>query len=361
MINPLSAHHVARPLVAPAVEERSRLTTLRASLGRLGRARILVALDLTAAVVIGAAFVQLGPPELLFHVAFVILTAEAFAFGRRICFQRIAAVSVALVAYAGLPLVGIRAAALELTEWPLMFTIAVLVAWMADREQSVGRRYAELYRETRDRLVRAQEEERARIARDLHDGIGQTLTALSLTLDAAATGHGDSGAVALQRSRELVREALDETRHAAERIRPPRLAELGLAGVLRSLGSNGAGSIEVAVDDRVGRLGPDAELEAYRIVQEALRNALTHASARRIVVSLAGDEKAFRLSVVDDGVGFDPDRVPPHRLGIVGMAERASAIGGRLTVTSRPGQGTRVELVVPLPSPGLAAAGGGAG
>ncbi|HEU4673429.1 MAG TPA: sensor histidine kinase [Candidatus Limnocylindrales bacterium] len=346
MINPLSAQQGARSLAPTAIDDRSGLAAVRAWLGRLGRARVLVALDLTAAMVIGAAFAQVGPPELLFHVAFVILTAEAFVFGRRICLQRIAATSVALVAYAALPVVGFRAMELELTEWPLMFTIAVLVAWMADREQSVGRRYAELYRETRDRLVRAQEEERARIARDLHDGIGQTLTALALTLDAAANERG--GTTAVDRGRELAREALDDTRHVAERIRPPRLAELGLAGVLRSLAPEGSGPLEVVILDRGARLGPEEELETYRIVQEAIRNALTHAAARRIVVSLVAAGDALTLSVVDDGVGFDPDAVPPHRLGIVGMAERAAAIGGRLTVVSRRGHGTRVELVVPL-------------
>lgn len=316
---------------------------------RLGRRRLLVLLDVAAAAVVAATFAQLGPPELLFHVVFVILTAEAFLYGRRISFQRIAAVTVSLVAYAGLPALGLRVDSLELTEWPLMFTIAVLVAWMADREQSAARRYAGLYREARDRLVRAQEEERARIARDLHDGIGQTLTALSLTLDAASAGEGVPVAAQLVRARDLAREAIDETRLAAEQVRPPRLAERGLAAALRSLGSPAGAPVVVAVDvGAEGRLlSPDAELELFRIAQEAVRNALRHADARRIEVSLTAARSALVLEVVDDGSGFDPAAVDPRRLGLVGMAERADAAGGELRVSAAPGRGTRVRVAVP--------------
>jgi signal transduction histidine kinase len=347
LINPLHAFDHAKPFGHGLLVETSALDTVRDALQRIGPRRLLLALDLAAVVVIGAAFAQVGPPELLFHVAFVILTVEAFNFGRRICLQRIGAVSVALVAYAALPVFEVSVTPLELSEWPLMFAIAVLVAWMADREQSVGRRYAGLYRETRDRLIRVQEEERGRIARDLHDGIGQTLTALSLTLDAAVGESTPDAAPALERSRELARDALADTRLAAERIRPPRLAELGLAGVLRSLGSAASGRIRVSVEADERRLPPEVELEAYRVVQEAVRNALTHASADRIDVSLTRLPEGVAIVVADDGVGFDPGAVPPRRLGVVGMAERADAIGGRLTVESLAGHGTRIGLFIP--------------
>jgi signal transduction histidine kinase len=347
VINPLHALR-AKPF-GVAVDDRSGLAAVRSALRRLGHARLLAAHDLAALIVIVGAFDQAGPPELLFHVAFVILTAEAFVFGRRICCQRIAAVSAALVAYAALPALGFEVDALELSEWPLMFTIAVLVAWMADREQSVGRRYAELYRETRDRLIRAQEEERGRIARDLHDGIGQTLTALTLTLDATTPRGGPAVEAALERSRELARDALADTRLAAERIRPPRLAELGLAGVLRSLASAPGGPVSVRVDDGADeRLPPEVELEAYRIVQEAVRNATAHARASSIAVTISRVPGGLGVAIADDGIGFDATVIPPRRLGIVGMAERASAIDGRLAVQSAPGRGTRIELFVPV-------------
>lgn len=322
----------------------------RTSVGRIGRRRLLVVLDLAAILIVAATFAQLGPPELLFHVVFVVLTAEAFVFGRRICLQRVAALSVALLLYASMPSLGIPDEPLELTEWPLMFTIAVLVAWMADREQSVGRRYAGLYRETRDRLVRAQEEERGRIARDLHDGIGQTLTALTLTLDAVASADDHAGATHdLDRARDLAREAIGDTRQIAEGIRPPRLAERGLASALRAMASMPGGNISVVVGPGADvHIQPaDAELETYRIAEEAVRNAVRHARASRIAVSFARTPNGVRLEVVDDGVGFDRSAVHPRRLGLVGMRERAEAIGASLEIMSTPDHGTRVRLSIP--------------
>jgi signal transduction histidine kinase len=348
MTNPLRAVGMASPLEPRALDDRSALRRIRNLLERVGQRRLLIVLDLAAVLVIAATFAQDAPPELLFHVVFVILTVEAFIFGRRICLQRVAAVSVALLAYASLPTLGIAAQPLELTEWPLMFTIAVLVAWMADREQSVGRRYAGLYRETRDRLVRAQEEERGRIARDLHDGIGQTLTALTLTLDAATTGDPIETAQALDRSRELAREALADTRLAAEHIRPPRLAERGLASALRAMTAAPGGLVDVAIGPGADVRLPDAaELEAYRIAQEAVRNAVRHASASRISVALTRLPDGLRLEIADDGVGFDRAAIDPRRLGVVGMEERAAAIGGALDVESAVGGGTRIVLAIP--------------
>lgn len=338
------------PLEPGIADDRSALWTIRTRLERIGQGRLLVILDLAAILVVAATFAQVGPPELLFHVAFVILTAEAFIFGRRICLQRVAAVSVALVVYAGLPAIGVAADPLELTEWPLMFTIAVLVAWMADREKSVGRRYAALYREARDRLVRAQEEERGRIARDLHDGIGQTLAALTLTLDAAATSDDPTdSAAALGRGRELAREALADTRLAAERVRPPRLAERGLASALQAMTSTPGALVDVAIEPAADvRIDPpDAEVDAYRIAQEAVRNAVQHSAASRIAVTLTRTATGLRLEVVDDGAGFDQSAVDPRRLGLVGMCERATAIGGELEIVSEVGRGTRVVLAIP--------------
>jgi signal transduction histidine kinase len=355
--NPLLATRLGSTLPRGIPDERVAPWTAGTRLGWIGRRRLLVLLDLAAFLVVAATFAQLGPPELLFHVVFVILTAEAFLFGRRICLQRIAALSVALVLYASMPSLGIPEEPLELTEWPLMFTIAVLVAWMADREQSVGRRYAELYRETRDRLVRAQEEERGRIARDLHDGIGQTLTALTLTLDAAASAKdgtasakdGTASAHGLDRARELAREAIGGTREIAEGIRPPRLAERGLASALRAMASMPGGQIEVSVQPEadVHFQSAGAELETYRIAEEAVRNAVRHAGAIRISVSFERTPAGLRLDVTDDGVGFERSMVHARRLGIVGMHERAEAIGATLKVVSAPARGTRVRLVIP--------------
>ena len=348
MTNPSRPIGLVSPLDPGVLDDRSALRSIRRRLERIGQRRLLIVLDLAAILVVAATFAQLGAPELLFHVVFVILTVEAFIFGRRICLQRLAVVSIALLYYASLPLNGATVQPLDLTEWPLMFAIAVLVAWMADREQSVGRRYAGLYRETRDRLVRAQEEERGRIARDLHDGIGQTLTALTLTLDAAASGDEAATARAIARSRELARDALADTRLAAERIRPPRLAERGLASALRAMTSPAGRPVQVTIGPGSDvRIPAEAELDAYRIAEEAVRNAIQHASAKRIRVVLTRMSNGLRLDVADDGAGFDRSTVDPRRLGIVGMGERAAAIGADLQVASAIGRGTRVRLTIP--------------
>ena len=348
--NPLLSSRLASIVRPGVLDERAAVWVAPRRLGRTGRQRLLIVLDLAAILVIAATFAQLGPPEFLFHVVFVILTAEAFVFGRRICLQRIAAVSVALVAYASMPSLGVPEEPLELTEWPLMFTIAIVVAWMADREQSVGLRYAGLYRETRDRLVRAQEEERGRIARDLHDGIGQTLTALRLTLDAVASADDPAESSSdLDRARGLARVAIEDTRQIAENIRPPRLAERGLASALLAMASTSGAQIDVTVepgaDVRFDR--PDAELEIYRIAEEAVRNAVRHARASKVEVSFARLAAGLRLEVIDDGIGFEPYAVHPRRLGIVGMRERAEAIGASLEVVSARDRGTCVRLTIP--------------
>jgi two-component system NarL family sensor kinase len=348
--NPPRSTRLASTLAPGGLDDRATPWLARRRLERIGRRRLLVVLDLAAVLVIGATFAQLGPPELLFHVVFVILIAEAFLFGRRICLQRIAAVSVGLIVYASMPWLGLSGDPLELSEWPLMFMIAVIVAWMADREQSVGLRYAGLYRETRDRLVRAQEEERGRIARDLHDGVGQTLTALRLTLDAVASAEDSAGAENdLARARELALGAISDTRQIAETLRPPRLAERGFASALFAMASTPGEHVEVTVEP--GADVPfqleDAELETYRIAEEAVRNAVRHAGASRIAVSLAQTPTGLRLEVADDGIGFDPSTVHPRRLGIIGMRERAEAIGASLEIESAPTLGTCVRLTIP--------------
>ena len=319
----------------------------------MGRRRALVGLDVLATVIVVATFAQLGPPELLFHAVFVVLTIEAFAYGRRVCFQRISAATIALFAYALLPSLGFRADVMELTEWPLMFAIVVLVAWMADREQSAIRRYAGLYRRARERLITAEEEERRRLSRDIHDGVGQTLTAASLTLDAlAADLHEPDAPWHLARARELTTMALAEARAAAERIRPPRLTERGLASALHELALRCGAPVLADLDPAAGTtLAADRILEIFRIVQEALGNAVRHGGGE-VHLRLRSEPSGLLVEVSDEGAGFDPDLVDPHALGLSGMRERAAAIGARLTIGAAPGGGTQIQLRVPVPMGG---------
>lgn len=331
--------------------EAFALRDLRARLQRIGLGRILIALDGIALLLVAATYLQLGPPELLFHGVFVVLTIDAFVFGRRVTYWRIAASSVAMLGYVLLPALEREIAPLDLTEWPLMFAIAILVATMADRERGAVRRYARLYRNARERLVTAEEQERSRLSRDLHDGLGQTLTALSLALEAAGSSDERNQLGQLRRARRLTSMALVDVRATAERIRPPRLEERGLASALRQMAATCGAPVELDVDRRAAQGMPaETVLEVFRIGQEALSNALRHAAASHIRMRLAtipGRAGGLLLEVSDDGGGFDPANVGPRRLGLAGMRERAATIGATLGVQTAVGRGTRLTLLVP--------------
>lgn len=314
--------------------------------------RVEVALDVAAIGFAVLTVVQAGPAEFLIHAIFVVLVLHAFLFGLTGTLWRIGIVSAAVIAYAAAPAFGAPFPELELTEWPLMFVIAVLVAGMADRRAATARLYEALFRRASDRLLTVQEDERARLARELHDGVGQTMTALSLTLDAVGTGEGQGVATArLAAARQLADDALTETRALANRLRPARLDEVGLAAAIRDLGARAGLPVRVDIDRaaaEVGLIDATGSVEAYRIVQEAISNAARHSGAASIhvVVDRTGD--TLRIVVDDAGQGFEPAVGRQGGLGLIGMRERAVLLGARLSIESAPGRGTRVALDVPI-------------
>jgi signal transduction histidine kinase len=293
----------------------------------------------------------IASPEVLFHCIFVLLALNAFLFGLRPTLLRIAIVSVVLVSYEQASAIGIDLAPMDLAEWPLMFVIAVLVAWMADRRAATSREYAALFRQASDRLVTLQDDEQRRTARDLHDGLGQTLTALTLTLDAAAAARDPIEASGrILAARELAAAALGESRQLATRLRPARLEQVGLLSAVRHLADRAGFPVVVeAAPATVERahLSPATSAEVYRIVQEALSNAARHSGAPGATVSFEDGDGLLRVSVSDRGHGFDPAAARGRGLGLAGMHERAGAIGARLVVESTPSRGTRVFLEVP--------------
>jgi len=209
-----------------------------------------------------------------------------------------------------------------------------------------------------EQMIAAQEAERRRLAGDIHDGITQRLVSLAYHLDAAADAvsrdTGDAGRE-LARARELTDLTMDEAHAAIAGLRPPVLDDLGLADGLASLARSIA-QVDVQVDVRVDgidrRLPEHVMIALYRIAQEALQNVVKHARATQAEVELSCDASSARLRVTDDGQGFDvavrPGGDSPY--GLRSMAERAELIGGRLTVTSRPGIGTTVTATVPVRS-----------
>lgn len=194
----------------------------------------------------------------------------------------------------------------------------------------------------------AQEGERQRLAAELHDEIGQTLTAAAIQIEHAADVGHDSP-VDLRRIADTVRGSLDEVRRIARELRPEALDDLGLVNALISLCSRLASQGELRVERRLERIpgiSPGLELVIYRVAQESLTNVVRHADASEAAVSLVATADQANLSIADDGRGLPLD-LPTRTAGISGMRERARLVGGRLKIESKPGEGTTVRLEVP--------------
>jgi signal transduction histidine kinase len=210
-------------------------------------------------------------------------------------------------------------------------------------------------RASRRRLVRAQDDERQRIERNLHDGAQQQLVALTVQLTLLEDAAQDPGEVR-QLAGELrsgLHEALDDLRALARGIYPPLLADQGLAAALRA--QAGKAPLPVLVEaDGIGRYRRDAEATAYFCILEALQNVAKYAQASRATVALTCPDGQLGFTVTDDGDGFDTAKAT-HGTGLQGMADRLAAVGGTLRIDSAPGRGTTVSGTLPVAEPAAAA------
>jgi signal transduction histidine kinase len=216
-------------------------------------------------------------------------------------------------------------------------------------------RLIEDLRASRQRLVTAQDEERRRIERNIHDGAQQQLVALAVQLRLLEQQvERDPGAAreAAGRLRAAAAEALEDLRDLARGIYPPLLADQGLRAALEAQARKAP--LPVAVEaDGVGRYPREAEAAVYFCCLEALQNAAKHAGASRILVRVAPEDGELRFTVEDDGRGYDPPTTP-RGSGLQNMADRIEALGGSLEVRSSPGRGTAVTGRLPAPSGGAA-------
>jgi signal transduction histidine kinase len=203
------------------------------------------------------------------------------------------------------------------------------------------------------RVVQAQELERRRLARELHDETGQALTSILLGLKPLEEALADHPArAALVELREHVVSALQNVRRLAVELRPAVLDDFGLVPALERLIDAFGEQSDVRVDfhSALGdtRLPSDVETALYRVVQESLTNIVKHANARHISISLARRESSVAAVIEDDGAGFDQRLVREDGVGLLGMRERLALLDGRLEIESRPGAGTTVVAEVPL-------------
>jgi two-component system CheB/CheR fusion protein len=212
----------------------------------------------------------------------------------------------------------------------------------------------EVMRELPVRLVESQEEERKRIARELHDSTGQSMAALALNITLigqAASRLNEPERAALDDSIELIRQVSKELRDISYMLHPPVLDEMSLEGALRWFVENFAARTDIHVDLEVPtdlpQLPEPARLTAFRLVQEALTNTHRHSGSKTAKVKMARDGNRMNIEVIDVGCGIAPDR--PLGLGLLGMRERVTQLGGQLDITSN-GQGTSVKGILPLPS-----------
>jgi two-component system sensor histidine kinase UhpB len=234
---------------------------------------------------------------------------------------------------------GVRA---EVGGDPSVIALATTFNDMLDRLERERRESA------RQALV-VQESERRRIARELHDEVGQTLTGVILQVEGLAAQIPEELQGQLDELRETVRHGAEEVRTIARRLRPDALEELGLSSALAAL----AGAFERqtrisltrALDPDV-EVSPEEELVIYRVAQEALTNVARHAQASQVRLELRQRDDGVLLTVGDDGRGL-PERALDSSQGIRGMRERAMLIGAHLSIESRPGGGTVVRLAIP--------------
>jgi signal transduction histidine kinase len=210
-------------------------------------------------------------------------------------------------------------------------------------------RLIEELRASRQRIVAAQDHERRRLERNIHDGAQQQLVALSVKLRLAETLADRDPARAKELIEEVrgeTQEALTDLRDLARGIYPPLLADKGLAAALEAQARKSTVPVEVQPDS-VGRYHQETEAAAYFCVLEALQNAAKYADASRVVVRLWVDDGELRFEVEDDGAGFDPERTP-RGSGLQNMADRLESLGGRVHVDSEPGGGTTVRGWIPV-------------
>jgi signal transduction histidine kinase len=233
---------------------------------------------------------------------------------------------------------------------PVMVLVVGLITSLADRLQN----HRAILRRFSRQLVEVQEVERQHLARELHDEIGQALTAAKINLQSAMGEAGAAIATRLQDSAAILERLLGQVRQISLDLRPPMLDDLGLVPALRALldqqGRRASVAVRFAAGNLPENLDPEIKTTCFRIAQEAITNAMRHATATQIDVDLRCENGKLRLVIRDNGIGFDVKSAQAQALGLglIGITERAALVGGRAKIISASNKGTTIEVFLPL-------------
>jgi len=252
----------------------------------------------------------------------------------------------------------VGAVCLFILETALILGLLVQRTQRRKAEQDLRLSQAELRRLT-GRLLQAQEDESRRIARELHDDLGQGLALLTVEMDLLRQKPPEAASQLGARIQELlrqIRQLSSSVHELSHQLHPAKLEQLGLAaaigGLCHELTYRHGHKIEFAANQLPPAISPEIALCLYRIAQEALANSIKHSGAQHVRVELSGSAGAIALRIVDDGSGFDPDLIlGKSGLGLVSMRERVFSLGGELAIHSKPSDGTQVNVRIPLSPP----------
>jgi len=229
----------------------------------------------------------------------------------------------------------------------LNITVVYVMVYLEGRERSA---FQEVVRLQRERRQTALDQERARIAREIHDSVGAALSGVILQAEYLASQIDATNTALrgeLEELRESATEGMEELRRAVSVMRREFNLTSSATDYAAAFGQRHRLQVQCEHQGLEGELDPEPQLVLFRILQEALANVARHAQAKSIHVRLAFDEHSIRLAVRDDGSGFDPERVTAGHYGLRNMSERAARVGGTVRIESAPGAGTAIEVEVP--------------
>jgi signal transduction histidine kinase len=350
--NALASLTIVPPIVLWRPNPISRLR--KASLARLGEAALLaIGVVLVAVVVFGLKAVSPATTPALLYVPlpFLLWAAARFGLGGLSTSPLSLALFSTWYTMHGREPFPNASMSQNILSLQILFSVVAVPLMFLSAVMAESRRTQELLRRTGGNLIEAQEQERHRITRELHDDLGQALALTKVTIDGLIEESGESLKTPLTDLSGQISNISNTAREISHALCPAQLEYLGLAKALKRLCSEFSSgkniSIHLTTSDFPNQLHPSISLSLYRIAQETIHNIITHSQAKNVQVELGADDARISLRIIDDGVGFDPSH-ERGGLGLESMRERVRALAGFIDISSSPNAGTRIEVRLPF-------------